>query len=139
MAVTNTSGPFANYGKDSNGGVVNFRTPVITDTAVRFARVLASTDKPVYLETSVCVITADSGITVSVGFTGATYTDLINAASLTTAATGGTFLPASNAVSKYLFTVDTDLYYIGSSGADTGVVDIIFRWAQFSTDTTTGL
>lgn len=139
MAITNFTGPFSNYGKDSNGGVVQWRTPVITDTATKFARVLASADKPVYLEASINVVTADSGITVSVGYTAATYTDLINGASLTTAAAGGTFLPASNAVGKKLLTEDTDLYYIGSTGADTGVIDIILRWAVFSVDTATGL
>lgn len=139
MAANNATGNSYSVRQGCIPVTRQYRTPAITDTAVRFDRIKASTTKPVMLEMQICVITVDATEDVSVGFTGPGYTDLINAASLGTAATGGTFLPASNATAKYLFTDDTDLYYVGSTGSDTGVVDIIYTLTEFNTSTITGL
>ncbi len=72
----------------------------------------ASASAPVVVEAQVLVTTLDGGTTptVSLGID-STATQIINAASTATAATGGTFLPASNAKGKYVLTADTTLYY----------------------------
>lgn len=116
-----------------------YKTPAITDVAVKFARIEASADKPVIVEAQVCVLTTDAGETVSVGYTATGYDDLVATASLATAATGGTFLPASNDVGKKYLTEATDLYYVGSAGADTGVVAIILDVASVNTSLITGI
>lgn len=139
MADTNFTG--AIYGNRQGSATVRqtFVTPPITDVATKFMRVQASAQKPVIIEAQVCVLTVDASETVSVGYTGAGYNDLVSAAALDTAATGGTFLPASNSVGKKYLTADTDLYYIGSAGADTGVVAIILDITTVNTSTTTGI
>lgn len=111
-------------------------------TAAKFARIQASTQRPVLVEAQVCVSTADGGTTptISVGITGANYTDFISGASTATAATGGTFLPASNAVGKYRLTSDTDVYYKqGGTPNGAGVITIILTLTPVNTSTSTGL
>lgn len=90
----------------------------------------ASAFAPVIVEAQICVSTADGGgsPTLSVGTVGANYTDLINAESTATAATGGTFLPASNAVGKYRLTADSTIYYKqGGTPDGAGVTTIILK------------
>lgn len=139
MADTTISGPLAGVRQISANGRYTFVTPAITDTAVRFARIEASTAVPVIVEASVCVLTTDAGETVSVGYTATAYDDLIATASLATAATGGTFLPAANDVGKKYLTAATDLYYVGSAGSDTGVVAIILDVASVNLSQITGI
>lgn len=136
---TTISGPLAGMRQISANGRYTFVTPAITDTAVRFARIEASAYSPVIVEASICVLVVDATETVSVGYTASGYDDLIATASLATAATGGTFLPASNAVGKKYLTTATDLYYVGSAGADTGVVVIILDVASVNMSQTTGI
>jgi len=139
MADSFISGPLYGGRTISVNGRYTFKTPAITDTAVKFARIEASAAVPVIVEASICVLTVDATETVSIGYTASGYSDLINGASLATAAAGGTFLPASNAVGKQYLTADTDLYYVGSAGADTGVIVIILDVASVNTSTVTGL
>jgi len=109
--------------------------------AAKFARVQASTDRPVIVEAQICVSTADGGTTptMSVGVD-ATATQIINGASTATAATGGTFLPAANAVGKYRLTADTDLYYKqGGTPNGAGVTTLLLTLTPVNTSTTTGL
>jgi hypothetical protein len=118
----------------------SYRVPGSTsNTAVKFLRVLASAEKPVVIEAQIVVTTADAGTTptLSVGYTASGYTDLINAESTATAATGGTFLPASNAIGKKIVTADTDLYY-KQGGVCTGnaVSTILLRIYPINLDTT---
>jgi hypothetical protein len=139
MAANNATGNSYSVRQGCTPVTRQYRTPAITETAVRFDRIAATTTNPVLVEMQINVVTADSGETVSVGYTATAYDDLISAASLGTAATGGTFLPAANDVGKKLLTADTDLYYVGSAGSDTGVIDIIYTLTEFNTDTNTGL
>src|SRR5690348_18440266 len=101
-----------------------YQTPVITDTGVIFTRIRASADQPVIVEAQVCVTTVDATETVSVGISDGGR-ELVNAASLGTAATGGTFLPASSAKLEDLFTSDTERCCKGSTGPDAGGVFVI--------------
>lgn len=139
MGDTNLTGPVYNQREGSVTVRQTFPTGVITDVAVKFCRIKASTFAPVIIEAQVLVTTIDATEDISVGYTAATYTDLINAASLGTAAAGGTFLPAANAVGKKYLTDDTDLYFIGSTGADTGVATIILDLTTINTDSAYGL
>lgn len=135
---TNFTGSW--YGNRQGSPVVRFTyvTPAITDTTTKFARIKASTSNPVIVQASICVLTIDATETVSIGIT-ASGTELVNAASLGTAATGGTFLPAANDVGKYYLTADADLYYTGSSGADTGVIAIILDITEVNTSLILGI
>lgn len=90
----------------------------------------ASTTNPVIVMAEVVVTTADAGTTptISFGYTASGYTDLINAASTATAATGGTFLPASNAVGKKYLTANTEIFYKqGGTPAGGGVVTLLLH------------
>ena len=102
-----------------------------------FPTIQASTTNPVILTAQVCVSTVDGGTTPTISFgVTSTATELINAASLATAATGGTFLPASNAVGKYRITADTQIYYKTAAGNDgAGVVTLILDIAEVNTKT----
>lgn len=102
-----------------------YTTATSTNIVVR-----ASADQPVIVEAQIIVVTADGGTspTASVGFTATGYTDLVNAASTATAATNGTFLPASNANGKVLLTADTEIFFKnGGVPSGTGVYWIILE------------
>lgn len=103
-----------------------------------FPTIQASTSAPVILTAQVCVSTADGGTTPTISFgVTSTATELISAASVATAAAGGTFLPASNAVGKYRITADTQIYYKTAAGNDgAGVVTLILDMAEVNTKTT---
>lgn len=106
--------------------------------AVKWLRIKASAAAPVLLESQVAVSTVDGGgsPTISAGYTASGYTDLINAASLATAATGGTFLPANNATGKKLITADTDIYYkLGGTPDGVGVATLILDITTVNTAT----
>jgi len=110
-------------------------------TATKFARVQATTDRPLIVEAQICVSTADGGTTptMSVGVD-STANQLVNAASTATAATGGTFLPASNAIGKYRLTADADLYYKqGGTPDGAGITTLVLTLTPVNTSTTTGL
>lgn len=95
--------------------------------ATKWLTIKASPERPVILNAQLVVTTADGGTTptMSLGIT-ATATELINGASTATAATGGTFLPASNSVGKYYLTADTPLYYKqGGTPNGAGVTTLI--------------
>lgn len=101
-----------------------------TGTTSLIVTVNASADKPVLIEAQISVLTADSGTspTVSVGYTTITYNDFINAASTATGSTGGTFLPAANAVGKKILTSTTVINYLqGGTPNGTGVYWIILN------------
>lgn len=106
--------------------------------AVKWLRIQASATAPVILEAQVVVSTVDGGgsPTLSLGYTASGYTDLINAASLATAATGGTFLPASNATGKKRIVEDTDIYYkLGGTPDGVGVSTLILDITDVNTAT----
>jgi len=143
MADSNITGCI--YG-DRQGSVIPTQSyPIVSNTsttATTFMRVQASTYAPVVIEAQIVVLTADGGTspTLSVGYTASGYTDLINAASTATAATGGTFLPASNAVGKKILTTDTDLVYKqGGTPAGDGVTYILLKIYSVNTSTQTGI
>lgn len=97
---------------------------------------MASADVPLMLEAQIIVTTADGGTTptMSLGYTASGYTDLVSGASTATAATGGTFLPASNATGKKLITSDTQLYYKqGGTPDGAGVVWLIVTATPLNT------
>ncbi len=132
------------YG-DRRGSVPARQTFVVSGTtsttATKFMRVRASTTRPVIVQAQICVSTADGGTTptMSVGVD-STANQLVNGASTATAATGGTFLPASNALGKYRLTEDTDLYYKqGGTPDGAGVITIILDISTVNTSTVTGL
>jgi len=107
-----------------------------TDAVSTGIVIQASTESPVIVEAQVCVSTVDGGgsPTLSVGYTGANYTDLISTASTATAATGGTFLPASNAVGKKRLTDTTTIYYKqGGTPDGAGVTTIILDVSDVNT------
>lgn len=143
MADTNLTGAIVGTRQGSACVRHSFRVTGNTSTAaVRFMRIAASTVKPTTVEVQVLVTTVDGGgsPTLSVGSVGTGYTDIINGASLATAATGGTFLPASNALGKYVFTADTDLYYkLGGTPDGVGVSTILLNVATINTSTITGI
>lgn len=133
MADSNLTGPQA---QQTHLGSVNGRyTYYITAsaTAARFARITASTAKPVIVEAQLYVVTLDATETISVGSNASDYDNLINDAALDTA---DVFLPASNATGKLYLTTDTDLYTLASAGTDTGVVVVILDIATVNTTTT---
>lgn len=76
------------------------------------------------------VITADSGITLDVGFKGGSTTDDPNgyATALTVAAVGFIALDELAATTNIQQTVDTMVTYTVSSGADTFVGDLIVAY-----------
>lgn len=131
------------FGNRQGGEVVrhSFKlsaTTSTTATKLPFAPINATADQPVMLEAQIAVITADGGTspTLSVGFTGAGYTDLVNAASTASGAAAGVFLPASNATGKKIVTALTDLYYIqGGTPDGAGVVWIIVDVTPLNTRT----
>lgn len=143
MADSNITGCI--YG-DRQGSIPAMQSfPIAANTsttATIFMRVKASAFAPVVVMAQIVVLTADGGSapTLSVGYTATGYTDLINAASTATAATGGTFLPASNAVGKKILIADTDLYYKqGGTPDGAGVTYILLSIFSVNTDTQTYL
>lgn len=130
MAETNLSGPI--YGTRSGCPVVR-QSKQISGTSSTTATstgiiVRASTYSPVLIEAQIAVTTLDGGTTptISFGYTGTGYTDLVNAQSTATAATGGTFLPASNVTGKKIVTTDTEIFYKqGGTPNGTGVTWLI--------------
>ncbi len=131
MSDTNLSGPTF----DEHMGSVNGRKTyklALTDVAQKICRVEATAYQPVIVEAQIYVNTLDATETVSVGTNSATYDDLINAAALTTA---DVFLPAANATGKLYLVTDTDIYAIGSTGTDTGVITVILDLATVNTAT----
>lgn len=113
-------------------------------TSTKFIRILASTAQPTIVEAQVVVTTADGGTTptlnVSETAAGTGTGFFATPPSTATAATGGTFLPASNATGKYVFTADTDLYYLqGGTPNGAGVSTIILDVTTINTSTVTGL
>lgn len=99
-------------------------------TATKWLTIQASAAKPVVIEGQIVVQTADGGTspTMSLGYTASGYTDVVNAASTATGATGGTFLPASNATGKKLLVADTDIYYKqGGTPNGAGVTHLILQ------------
>lgn len=139
MSQTNIRGPIYD---NRQGSVPARQTFVVQDEtstdAISLCRIQASEDSPVIVEAQVAVTTADGGgtPTVSVGYTASGYTDLINAESTATAATGGTFLPASNAVGKKYLTADTQIYYKqGGTPDGAGVFTIILDLTTVNTGT----
>lgn len=142
MADTNLTGCI--YGNRQGSVIVNQSYPIAaltSTTATIFMRVMASAQAPVIVEAQVVVLTADSGSTptISVGVT-ATATEIINGASTATGATGGTFLPASNAVGKRILIADTDLYFKqGGTPTGDGVTYILLKIYGVNTSTITGI
>lgn len=140
MAGTNITG--AIYGT-RDGSVQSRQTWQTATTAVgtaanlplSFGTIQASTTKPVILEAQIVVTVADGGTTPTISFgVTSTATELISAASTATAATGGTFLPASNAVGKYYLTADTQLWYkTGGTPNGAGTVTFILDITQVNT------
>jgi hypothetical protein len=131
MADTNLSGPTF----DEHMGSVNVRKTYVvtlTDVAQKVCRIEATTFKPVIVEAQVYVNTLDATETVSVGTNSTSYNNLVSAAALDTA---DVFLPASNATGKLYLTADADIYAIGSTGTDTGVVTVILDLATVNTAT----
>jgi len=114
MSAENLSG--AIFGNRQGGVPVThskrFAGQANTDPLSTGIIINATVDSPVWVEAQVIVTTADSGTTptMSLGFTGANYTDLVNAASTATAATNGTFLPAANATGKVFLTARTEIF-----------------------------
>lgn len=122
------------YGARQGGVPVRhaYRVSSTTSTTATSTGIVikASADQPVLVEGQIIVTTADGGTspTLSLGYTAAGYTDLVNAASTATAATGGTFLPASNATGKKLLTADTTIYYKqGGTPDGAGVTWLVFE------------
>lgn len=117
------------YVVSSNSSTSAFSTGIV---------VKASTYKPAIIEAQVAVTTADGGTTptISVGYTASGYTDLVNGASTATAATGGTFLPASNATGKKYITTDQEIYVIqGGTPNGAGVTTVILDVSTVNTST----
>lgn len=107
-------------------------------TATKWLRIKASAEKPAVLNAQLAVTTLDGGTspTMSLGVS-ATATELINAASTATAGVGGTFLPASNAVGKYILFQDTDIYYKqGGTPNGTGATVLILSVHDVNSDPT---
>jgi hypothetical protein len=135
MADTNLTGPqAANKQGSVNGRYTYLISP--TATATTFARITASTSRPVIVEAQVYVVTLDATETVAIGSNDADYDNLINDAALDTA---DVFLPASNATGKLYLTADTDIKSLASAGTDTAVIVVILDLATVNTATTTGL
>lgn len=143
MAGTHSTGP--NYSIRLGSDVVRHTFVVsgsTSTTATQVFYIQASTVEPAILEAQICVSTADGGTspTMSLGYTASGYTDLVNVASTATAATGGTFLPASNATGKKRITADTAIYYKqGGTPDGAGVTTLILDVTQVNTSTVTGL
>lgn len=139
MADTNATGSV--YSEIRQGSVPVRHTYVVsgnTSTAATSTgiTVKASAFKPVIIEAQIAVTTADGGgtPTISVGYTASGYTDLINAASTATAATGGTFLPASNAIGKKYITTDQEIFFVqGGTPNGAGVTTIILDISTVNT------
>jgi len=138
---TNLSGKTLGQRQGSVPVVQTFQIAANTSTtATRIFTVQASTANPTVVEAQIVVTTADGGTspTMSVGYTASGYTDLVNAASTATAATGGTFLPASNAVGKKYLTANTDIYYKqGGTPDGAGVTTLILKIYGVNLSTTT--
>lgn len=136
MADTHIQGP--QYGAERQGSANGRQTYYVplSDTATKIARIQASTTAPVMVQGQVYVVTLDATETVSVGSNATSYNNLVNGAALDTA---DVFLPASNAVGKLYLTSDTDIYAVGSTGTDTGVVVVILDLATVTLSTNYGL
>lgn len=104
---------------------------------IPFPTIQASTTFPAILEASICVTAADGGTTPTISFgVTSTATEIISGASTATAATGGTFLPASNAVGKRYLTSDTQIYY-KTGGTPDGAGSVTFILDVTTVNTTT--
>ena len=116
------------------GSVNGRKTYVVTltDVAQKVCRIEATTFKPVIVEAQIYVNTLDATETVSVGTNSTSYNNLVSAAALDTA---DVFLPAANATGKLYLTADADIYAIGSTGTDTGVITVILDLATVNTAT----
>lgn len=113
MADTNLTGSVYSEVRQGSAPVDHtFPVPSGTATTAVFTGITikASASKPVIVEAQAYIVAADSGTTptVSVGYTAANYTDLLNAVD-TSGAIG--FYPASNAKGKAYLTSDAAIYY----------------------------
>lgn len=106
-------------------------------TAKRLISVKASATKPVLMEVSLHIQTANNSgtaATISVGKTGAGYTDMLNAVDAKGAA--DVQYPAANAVVKRLLVADTDIYSVltqTGTAATTGSAWAIFKLFELNT------
>lgn len=94
-------------------------TPIVIDATV---------DQPVILEGQLLVVTADGGSTptVSFGYTGSGFNDLVSGASIATGSSSGVFLPASNVTGKKFVTATQTITFVqGGTPNGTGVYYLI--------------
>lgn len=93
-------------------------TDFVTATAKKLLTINATTARPVYLQLEAVIQTASNAAgtnTLSVGQTGAGYTDMLSAVDLKGAA--NVAYPASNAIIKRILTAKTDIYAIVTCAA----------------------
>lgn len=132
MSASHNSGAIF---QERQGCIPTVQTFVVTgstSTTATFSGITikASAEAPVIIEAQACVSTADGGgsPTLAVGYTGAGYTDLLNDVSTATAASGGTFLPASNDVGKKRVADTTAIYWKqGGTPDGAGVTTVILK------------